>query len=106
MGNSNQTVTFSFPSSQRYDFAIIDSSGQEVWRWSNGKMFLQVIGSLTLKPGSAITFKAEHRFVGERGDPLPEGIYTVLGELTARDGQSWLKRIMGGRASFRHLHVY
>jgi hypothetical protein len=104
--NSDQSVTFQFPTSQRYDFAIRDSSGREVWRWSDGRFFLQVLGSLTLEPGDAVRFKTEHEFVDEQGEPLPEGVYTVQGALTARDGQNWVKRTMEGRVSFRHSHVF
>lgn len=104
--NSDQAVTFNFPNSQRYDFAVVDSSGREVWRWSDGKGFLQVLGSMTLKPGAAVTFSTEHTFTDGTGSPMPEGVYTVLGELTARDGQSWTKRTMEGKVSFRHSHVY
>ena len=50
----NQTeerITFHFSDAQRYDFIIEDRKGNKVWRWSDGRMFAQVLGEETLGPG-------------------------------------------------------
>ena len=36
-----------YPSSQEHDFAIYTPDGREVWRWSDGKAFLDVITDVT-----------------------------------------------------------
>lgn len=41
-----------FRTSQRFDLALEDAGGREIWRWSRGRYFLQVIGEENLKSGS------------------------------------------------------
>jgi hypothetical protein len=103
---SKLPVTFSFPSSQRYDFAIANSDGVEVWRWSNGRFFLQVLGSLTLNPGQSVTFTEKIRFADRSGHPFPQGLYTLTGGLTSREPQSWNKWAAEGSIGFKHYYVY
>ncbi len=70
-------MTLSFSSAQRFDLWLEDSSGRELWRWSDGRMFAQVVGSETLEPGG--------RTLLYRVDvPAPEeaGRYRLVGELT------------------------
>lgn len=53
-----RAIEFTFPSSQRYDFVVRDEAGEEVWRWSEGMMFLQAISHATLAPGETWDFEA------------------------------------------------
>lgn len=99
-------VTFRFPTSQRYDFAITNSNGVEVWRWSRGKIFAQVLGSLTLQPGQAITVTERIKFADANGNPFPQDQYTLTGGLTSHEPQSWDRWTMEGSAGFRHYYVY
>ncbi len=72
-----RAATLSFSSAQRFDLWLEDSSGRELWRWSDGRMFAQVVGSETLEPGG--------RTLLYRVDvPAPEeaGRYRLVGELT------------------------
>ena len=49
--NHNPTpVRFDFASAQRFDLVIEDARGQEVWRWSAGRLFAMVMGQETLGP--------------------------------------------------------
>ena len=48
-------VTLDFTTSQRYDFAIYNSKGREVWRWSDDKAFLQVLGQVTVRANQSYT---------------------------------------------------
>jgi len=68
-------VELRFRSGQRADFAA-EQDGEEVWRWSRGRMFTQALGTETFRPGETRTFEAAWR------DP-PAGEYTVRGWLTA-----------------------
>lgn len=99
-------VTFDFSDSQRYDFSICNSQGVEVWRWSNGKAFFQVIGQVTIPPGQTVIYSETLRFVDALGNAMPVGLYTLKGELTATDMQLWVPRVMDGRVSFWHKYVY
>jgi hypothetical protein len=99
-------VTFDFSDSQRYDFSICNSQGVEVWRWSNGKGFFQVIGQVTIPPGQTIIYSETLSFVDTTGNAMPVDLYTLKGELTATDMQLWVPRVMDGRVSFWHRYVY
>jgi hypothetical protein len=72
-------VIFTFPSAQRYDFGVIAESGEEVWRWSDGVSFAQVVTVDTL--ASNETWRMTGQWSpGERAGP-----YTAVAEL-AGDG--------------------
>src|SRR5215210_3737048 len=43
-----------FPSGKSYDFAVVDSTGHEVWRWANGRMFTQGVQAKQLSAGDAM----------------------------------------------------
>ena len=104
--NSNQSATFGFNTSQRYDFAITNSAGLEVWRWSRGKYFARVLGSLTLQPGQSIVIPQKIKFADANGNPFPADQYTLIGWLTSTEPQSGKKWIMQGNVGFKHYYVY
>ncbi|RIW39011.1 hypothetical protein D3H55_01270 [Bacillus salacetis] len=55
----NQTeeeVTFQFSSSQRYDFAVKDSSGKQIYLYSSAAAFMQVLGEETLAQGEELSY--------------------------------------------------
>ena len=68
-------VTAQFSNGCRADVAVVDD-GTEVWRYTDGRMFTQVLGSEEFDPGETRTFDVEW------DDPTP-GSYTAVGELTA-----------------------
>ena len=73
-------IRFQFSSAQRFDFAIRDANGGQVWRWSEGQMFGQVLGTEVLGPARPqIIYRAE--FIGK----LTPGLYRVEGTLVATD---------------------
>lgn len=77
---SMEPVSFEFTSGQRYDFSVYDAEGNELWRWSAGRMFTAALGTETLQPGEALLYSATY----EEG-PSEPGLYRVEGVLTARD---------------------
>lgn len=72
-------VVFTFPSAQRYDFRVVAESGEEVWRWSDGMSFAQVLTTDTLAPSETWRLGAEWS-PGDRA-----GRYTAVAGLMARD---------------------
>ncbi|XVH31082.1 BsuPI-related putative proteinase inhibitor [Haloferacaceae archaeon DSL9] len=69
--------TLSFRSGKRADFVALDD-GEEVWRWSDGRMFTQVLGEEVVAAGETKTYSATW--------PTPDpGEYTVRGELCTVD---------------------
>ncbi len=71
-----------FRTSQRYDFLVETAEGgREVWRWSQGKMFLQVLGEERLgqkKPSISYTAKIT--------SGLQAGSYVITGVITSTGG--------------------
>ncbi|KXA88643.1 hypothetical protein AKJ62_04760 [candidate division MSBL1 archaeon SCGC-AAA259D14] len=65
-----------FKSGQRYDFVIKDGD-QEVWRWSEGKMFTMATGTVTLEPGEKISYVERLA-----SDNLSTGEYKLVGIVT------------------------
>lgn len=52
----NDSITLAFPTAQKGDISIVDSSNDmEVYRWSEGRYFAQVITQLSIDPGSKLT---------------------------------------------------
>lgn len=69
-------IELDFRSAQTHDVAVVDD-GSEVWRWSDGQMFAQMLSSETLDPDGSVTYEATW------DDPRP-GDYEAVAELAAR----------------------
>ncbi|MFQ5962282.1 MAG: BsuPI-related putative proteinase inhibitor, partial [Candidatus Methylomirabilales bacterium] len=71
-------LTLNFSTSQRYDFQI-EKEGEILWRWSDGRMFAQVVGQFSLSSElPQVRYRA--LFQGR----LPPGQYKARGLLTTR----------------------
>ena len=81
---SERLLAFDFNSSQNFDFAVIDPRrGDEVWRWSESRIFSDVVRSEGLQAGLEWRFEAawNHRDK-ERNEVIP-GVYEVVAILVA-----------------------
>ncbi|WP_226481693.1 BsuPI-related putative proteinase inhibitor [Natrinema amylolyticum] len=74
---SDESVELEFSDACKAEFVLVDD-GSEVWRFSEGRMFAQVLSSERLDPGESTTYEAEW------SDPEP-GEYTAIAELRARE---------------------
>jgi hypothetical protein len=68
-----------YSSGQRYDFVVSDTEGHEVWRWSHGKAFIQVLGQETFQPGVTVTYTEVWDQSSNAGEQVTPGDYDVLG---------------------------
>lgn len=50
----SEPVELTFRSGKQADVVVLDGE-QEVWRWSDGRMFTQAIREYTMEPGETIT---------------------------------------------------
>ncbi|NHN47336.1 hypothetical protein G9464_06965 [Halostella sp. JP-L12] len=75
--DGDEPVDLSFSDTLEADFAVRDDGG-EVWRFSEGRMFAQMLGSETIDPGGTATYEATWE------DPAP-GEYAVVATLEARE---------------------
>jgi hypothetical protein len=58
-----------------------DGQGREVWRWSAGRLFAQVLGEETLSPSGG-----ERVWQATAQAQFPPGAYTVKGTILAMEG--------------------
>lgn len=67
VNNTRKMVEIQFPDGQTHDFVVNDSTGKEVWRWSEGRMFTQAMRSKTLKGKDGTVFEEKWEPKGQRG---------------------------------------
>jgi hypothetical protein len=81
---SNTTVKLTFLTTQRYDFAV-SYQGKELWRWSKGKFFGQVVSSTQLLSGASLTYHvAEYKAApASSADITVSRKYDLVGTLTS-----------------------
>jgi hypothetical protein len=90
---SGQTTALTFPSGQRYDFAVrpapkgkFDAKQKIIWQWSAGRFFTLAIGMQSFAPGTTLTFTDKWNLKDAKGQNVPPGKYAVEGMLTANRG--------------------
>jgi hypothetical protein len=77
---TEEEVTFLFNTGQRYDFIIEDEKGSEIWRWSEKRMFAQMLGEETLGPTNTEVIYTE-----EYKGKLRPGYYKITGVSVAQE---------------------
>ncbi len=75
-------VTLQFTSAQRFDMAIADEAGRDVWRWSAGRMFAAVLGEEVLHSSDSSRLAYEAIFSGVLGP----GAYRIRAWITDGSG--------------------
>lgn len=77
--NSNLTQEYTFNTSQKYDLSLTDEDGNEVYRWSRDKSFLQAIQHLRLGVRETESWQTAIKI-----EDLSPGKYKLEGWLTDR----------------------
>jgi len=72
-----ESVELTFPTSKQFDFIVLDTAQQTVYRWSQDKVFLTVLTQIELQAGESTTRTLTWSC------NLPEGDYTVVGLVEA-----------------------
>jgi hypothetical protein len=74
---SAEPVKVVYPSGQKYDFVVIDSTtGKSVWSWSASRTFIQAVNDETVPGGGSLTFV-------EKWTPPKKGLYLAHAVLTS-----------------------
>ena len=88
---TKQNQTLSFFTGQRYDFEIRQAGNKSVWKWSNGRMFTQAQGTITIAPGKSLTYAETFTPGANDAPPLPPGTYTLLAIVTTSNSKPLLR---------------
>jgi hypothetical protein len=91
--SSDDPIRMEFPSEQKYDFAIRDAEGHEVYVWSRSREFEPKPSRLVLQR-QGVSFTEHFPLAGASGAPLPAGDYILEWRLAGGLGYS-------GRVPFR-----
>jgi len=78
--DGSEPSTLLYRNAQRYDFAVVDSLGREIWRWSLGKAFAEVVGEDTLAPGETLAFSEVWDQRDNEGRDVAGGVFNAVGE--------------------------
>jgi hypothetical protein len=57
--NTSASLTLEFPTSQQYEYVVRDEQGNVVEKYSDGKMFLQVLKKITIQPNEYLSYEIE-----------------------------------------------
>ena len=74
--DSRKRVELNFPSGRTHDFVVLNASGKEVWRWSEGRMFTQSMQNRLLDANDSVIY-------AERWSPPSPGRYTLVADLNS-----------------------
>jgi hypothetical protein len=77
--NTKKMLELRFPNGQTHEFVVLDASGREVWRWSAGRMFTQVIKNKLLKGREETVFEEQWNTSGLHGQ------YTAIATLRSNN---------------------
>ncbi|MCX8129194.1 MAG: S-layer homology domain-containing protein [Clostridia bacterium] len=56
VNNSETPVTIKHSSGQKFDFALLDSNKEVLYRWSSDKLFIMALTETVIEPGKSIEF--------------------------------------------------
>ncbi len=76
-----QSVSIPLPTAQQFDFAVTDSGGREVWRWSSDKAFIAMLQTMIFARREEKIFRAQWDRRNMQGARVPPGTYYVWGYL-------------------------
>lgn len=78
VNQSTKRLEIDFPDGRTRDFAVLDATGREVWRWSRGRLFTQTVQNKFLASGDTATYQS----TWEHAAP---GAYTAVAILRSRN---------------------
>lgn len=75
--NTPDELILEFPSSQFFDYKIMNDTGKEVYRYSDNKAFLQAVQRIALKSGEQKVWQSKWDLSSSDGQKIPPGEYLV-----------------------------
>lgn len=84
LNTSDKILPFRFGSGQTYDFVIQDAATRkQVWKWSGGMVFTQVVRSDSIRAGGKWQFEVTWDGKDNDDKPVPAGQYQLTGIITS-----------------------
>ena len=84
INTAEKLLPLRFTSGQTYDFVVRDTlADKEIWRWSTGNFFTQVIRNESIRPESKWQFEVTLDRKDNDGKPVPPGSYRLTATLTS-----------------------
>ncbi|MGQ0640995.1 MAG: BsuPI-related putative proteinase inhibitor [Gemmatimonadaceae bacterium] len=77
--NANKKLELVFPSGHTHDVVVVDAAGEEVWRWSTGRMFTQALQNRVLGAGDTLSYEMVWTPTENSGSALT-AVATLLSE--------------------------
>ena len=71
-------VEMTFPSGHTHDLVVLDTLGRAVWRWSDGRMFTQLLQNKILRSADTLAWD-------ERWRDAPSGRYVAVARLASEN---------------------
>jgi len=84
MNPGKTDIILRFRSSQKANF-VIRRGKEEIWRWSHGRMFAQVLTQIKLSPGEQREIQATWDQKDGKGRAVPAGTYEAVGLILSGD---------------------
>jgi hypothetical protein len=78
VNSGSKRLEVNFPNGQTHDVVVVDSLGNEVWRWSKGRMFTQSLQNKVLHQSDTLDYDALWR-------NAPAGKYTAIATLASEN---------------------
>jgi hypothetical protein len=75
-----EPMTLYYRTSQHYDLAVIDSQGEEVWRWSRDRAFAQVTEEVALEANEMLSFAETWDQRDNDSQQVPPDSYQIVAE--------------------------
>lgn len=89
--NTNEDITITHTSGQKFDFVLLDADRKEVYRWSADKLFIMALTTTKIEAGKTIVF--DHILSGDEFTPIKENAVSMKAYIT-------------GNADFVHTDGY
>lgn len=78
VNEGDKKVELNFPSGMTHDIAVLDETGKQVWRWSDGRLFTAAYQNKVLRSDDTLSFSEAWR------SPTP-GRYTAVARLVSNN---------------------
>ena len=78
VNEGDKKVELNFPSGMTHDIAVLDETGRQVWRWSDGRLFTAAYQNKVLRSDDTLSFSEAWR------SPAP-GRYVAVARLVSQN---------------------